>query len=308
MDEGVCRGVTAWKLDDGTLHRFRAQTTVLATGGYGRAYFTCTGAHTQTGDGCGMALRAGLPLQDMEFVQFHPTGIYGAGVPDHRGRARRRRLPDQLRGRALHGALRAHREGPRAARHGQPRDDHRDPRGPRGRAEEGPHLPAPRPPGPEGAARAAAGDQRERPHLRRRRRDQGADPGAADRALQHGRAADELPRRGGDPGRRRSGRGDPGADGGGRGGLRLGARLQPAGLQLARRPRGVRPRRGAALRRGAEGRRHAAGAEAGLDRRAPRPLRPAAQRQRLLRRPPSCGSRCRPPCRRTPPSSAPPSR
>jgi succinate dehydrogenase / fumarate reductase flavoprotein subunit len=79
MDEGHCRGVTAWKLDDGTMHRFRAQTTVMATGGYGRAYYTCTGAHTQTGDGCGMALRAGLPLQDMEFVQFHPTGIYGAG-------------------------------------------------------------------------------------------------------------------------------------------------------------------------------------------------------------------------------------
>ncbi|MGH6972230.1 MAG: FAD-binding protein, partial [Caulobacteraceae bacterium] len=79
MDEGTCRGVTAWKLDDGTLHRFRAQTTVIATGGYGRAYLTCTGAHTQTGDGGGMALRAGLPLQDMEFVQFHPTGIYGAG-------------------------------------------------------------------------------------------------------------------------------------------------------------------------------------------------------------------------------------
>src|SRR5271170_5871848 len=79
MDEGRCRGVTAWKLDDGTMHRFRAQTTVMATGGYGRAYFTCTGAHTQTGDGCGMALRAGLPLQDMEFVQFHPTGIYGSG-------------------------------------------------------------------------------------------------------------------------------------------------------------------------------------------------------------------------------------
>jgi succinate dehydrogenase / fumarate reductase flavoprotein subunit len=78
-DGGACRGVTAWKLDDGSMHRFRAQTTVLATGGYGRAYFTCTGAHTQTGDGCGMALRAGLPLQDMEFVQFHPTGIYGAG-------------------------------------------------------------------------------------------------------------------------------------------------------------------------------------------------------------------------------------
>ena len=80
MDEGVCRGVTAWKLDDGTMHRFRAQTTILATGGYGRIYRTCTGAHTQTGDGNGMVLRAGLPLQDMEFVQFHPTGVYGAGV------------------------------------------------------------------------------------------------------------------------------------------------------------------------------------------------------------------------------------
>jgi succinate dehydrogenase / fumarate reductase flavoprotein subunit len=80
MEDGVCHGVTAWKLDDGTLHRFRAQTTILATGGYGRAYFSCTSAHTCTGDGGGMVLRAGLPLQDMEFVQFHPTGIYGAGV------------------------------------------------------------------------------------------------------------------------------------------------------------------------------------------------------------------------------------
>ncbi|MEZ5998819.1 MAG: succinate dehydrogenase flavoprotein subunit [Hyphomonas sp.] len=78
-DDGVCRGVTAWKLDDGTLHRFRAQKTVLATGGYGRAFFSCTSAHTCTGDGNAMVLRAGLPLQDMEFVQFHPTGIYGAG-------------------------------------------------------------------------------------------------------------------------------------------------------------------------------------------------------------------------------------
>jgi succinate dehydrogenase / fumarate reductase flavoprotein subunit len=79
MEEGECRGVTAWKLDDGTMHRFRSQIVILATGGYGRAYFWCTSAHTCTGDGGGMALRAGLPLQDMEFVQFHPTGIYGAG-------------------------------------------------------------------------------------------------------------------------------------------------------------------------------------------------------------------------------------
>ncbi|MGC2811485.1 MAG: succinate dehydrogenase flavoprotein subunit [Bradyrhizobium sp.] len=78
-DQGACRGVVALKLDDGTLHRFRAQTTILATGGYGRAYASCTSAHTCTGDGGAMALRAGLPLQDMEFVQFHPTGIYGSG-------------------------------------------------------------------------------------------------------------------------------------------------------------------------------------------------------------------------------------
>ena len=80
MDEdGACRGVMAWNLADGTIHRFRAHMVVLATGGYGRAYFSCTSAHTCTGDGGGMVLRAGLPLQDMEFVQFHPTGIYGSG-------------------------------------------------------------------------------------------------------------------------------------------------------------------------------------------------------------------------------------
>jgi succinate dehydrogenase / fumarate reductase flavoprotein subunit len=78
-DEGVCRGVVALKLDDGTIHRFRAKMTILATGGYGRTYFSCTSAHICTGDGNAMVLRAGLPLQDMEFVQFHPTGIYGAG-------------------------------------------------------------------------------------------------------------------------------------------------------------------------------------------------------------------------------------
>ena len=80
MEDGECRGLMAWNLDDGTIHRFRAHKTILATGGYGRAYFSCTSAHTCTGDGNAMVLRAGLPLQDMEFVQFHPTGIYGAGV------------------------------------------------------------------------------------------------------------------------------------------------------------------------------------------------------------------------------------
>ncbi|WP_406676059.1 succinate dehydrogenase flavoprotein subunit [Roseicyclus sediminis] len=78
-EEGECVGVVAWKLDDGTMHVFRAKMVVLATGGYGRAYFSATSAHTCTGDGGGMVARQGLPLQDMEFVQFHPTGIYGAG-------------------------------------------------------------------------------------------------------------------------------------------------------------------------------------------------------------------------------------
>lgn len=79
MEGDRCRGVIAWNLDDGTIHRFSAKVVVMATGGYGRTYFSCTSAHTCTGDGNGMVLRAGLPLQDMEFIQFHPTGIYGAG-------------------------------------------------------------------------------------------------------------------------------------------------------------------------------------------------------------------------------------
>jgi succinate dehydrogenase / fumarate reductase, flavoprotein subunit len=80
MDEdGACRGILAWNTDDGTLHRFRAHSTVLATGGYGRVYFSCTAAHTCTGDGSAMVLRAGLPLEDMEFTRFHPSGaVFGS--------------------------------------------------------------------------------------------------------------------------------------------------------------------------------------------------------------------------------------
>ena len=78
-DDGVCRGVLAWDLSEGKLHLFRAHSVCMATGGYGRSYFSCTSAHTCTGDGNAMVLRAGLPLQDMEFIQFHPTGIYGSG-------------------------------------------------------------------------------------------------------------------------------------------------------------------------------------------------------------------------------------
>ena len=79
-DEGNCKGVLAWSLEDGTIHRFLSHQTILATGGYGRAYFSSTSAHICTGDGSAMALRQGLPLSDMEFIQFHPTGVYGAGV------------------------------------------------------------------------------------------------------------------------------------------------------------------------------------------------------------------------------------
>ena len=108
--EGECRGVIAWSLIDGTLHRFRAQNVILATGGYGRIFFSCTSAHTCTGDGGGLVLRAGLPLQDMEFMQFHPAPEISPGrLPDHGRCARRRRLSGEFRGRTLYGTLRAFR-------------------------------------------------------------------------------------------------------------------------------------------------------------------------------------------------------
>ena len=245
-DDGACRGVIAWNLDDGSIHRFQGHTTVFATGGYGRAYFSCTSAHTCTGDGNAMAARAGLPLQDHEFIQFHPTGIYGSGCLITEGRPRRGRLPHQLRRRAVHGALRPDRQGPRLARRRQPVDDRRDPRGPRHRRRERPHHAPPRASRLRHPARPAPRHHRDGEDLRRRRRHQGADPGAADGALQHGRHPDQLSRRGAAPDRGRPGRDLPRADGGRRMRLRLGARRQPARHQLAARHRRLRPRRGAA--------------------------------------------------------------
>ena len=226
--------------------------TMIATGGYGRAYFTCTGAHTQTGDGNAMVLRAGLPLQDMEFVQFHPTGIYGAGCLITEGVARRRRLSGQFRRRALHGALRAVGQGPCLARRGVARHDHRDPRRPRRRQGKGPHLPAPRSSRSQGdrtsgcrasakSARIFAGVDVTREPI----------PVLPTVHYNMGGIATQLSRRGADQEERRSRHRHPRPDGAGRSGLRLGARRQPARLQFADRSGRVRPRRRAPLRRDA---------------------------------------------------------
>ena len=139
MQDGKCVGHIAMDMEDGTIHRFQSHATILATGGYGRAYFSATSAHTCTGDGNAMVLRAGIPVQDQEFVQFHPTvrlrpppqplrdryltpvrglrpGDLRRGLPDHRGLPRGGRHPQELPGRALHGALRPERQGPRQPR------------------------------------------------------------------------------------------------------------------------------------------------------------------------------------------------
>ena len=131
MENGACRGVVAMSMEDGSIHRFRAHETILATGGYGRAYFSATSAHTCTGDGNAMVLRAGLPMPGHGVRAVPPDGHLWRGLPHHRGCARRGRLSHQLPGRALHGALCALRQGPRLARRRLAFDDHRDPRRPR---------------------------------------------------------------------------------------------------------------------------------------------------------------------------------
>jgi hypothetical protein len=144
MQDGACRGVVALDMATGRLHRYRAHTVILATGGYGRAYFSCTSAHTCTGDGGGMALRAGLPDAGHGVRAVPSHRHLRLGLSHHRRLARRGRVPHQFRRRTFHGALRAQRQGSRLARRGLAFDDHRDPRGPRGGDAQGSHPPAPR--------------------------------------------------------------------------------------------------------------------------------------------------------------------
>ena len=292
MENGECRGVVALDMANGTLHRFRAHKVILATGGYGRAYFSCTSAHTCTGDGGGMVLRAGLPLQDMEFVQFHPTGIYGAGCLITEGsRGEGGYLTNSAGDRFME------RYAPNAkdlaSRDVVSRSmtiEIREGRGV-GRAE-GPHSPAPRAPRRRRHPRAPAGHRRDGAHLRRRGRHAGADPGVADGALQHGRDTLQRARRSRHAARRQPGCRGAGAHGDRRGRLRLGARCKPARLELAARPRGVRPRRRAPLRRDDAAGRVAQAAAAGCGRARDEPARPVPQRGRASAAPRTSGSTC----------------
>ena len=214
MEDGTCRGVVAWNLEDGTLHVFRAHVVVLATGGGGRAYFSTTQAHICTGDGYAMTLRAGLPLQDMEFIQFHPTGVYGAGCL----------ITEGARG---EGGYLTNGEGERFMERYAPNSKDlgardivsramrdRDPRGPRLRAAARPHPPTSRTSRTGTASHAAARHFGNREDLCRGRRDKGADPGIAHCALQYGRYPDQYSRGGAEPRNRRSRAHRARADGG----------------------------------------------------------------------------------------------
>jgi hypothetical protein len=292
-----CRGLMAFCFEDGSMHRFRAQAVVLATGGYGRAYFSATSAHTCTGDGNAMVLRAGLPLQDMEFVQFHPTGIYGAGVLITEGargeggyltnsegeRFMERYAPSakdlasrDVVSRSMAMEIREGRGVGKDKDHIFLHLDHLDPK-----------VLAERLPGITETGKVFAG---RRPHPP-------AAPGRADRPLQYGRHPDQL------SGARssrcrtaiRTRRARPVR--GRRGGVRVGARRQPPRLQQPDRPGRVRPRdraparrdpqagaAQAACRKGSEDWRSAASTISATPRAAARPRRSA----------PPCRRRCRP--------------
>ena len=250
-DEGACSGVLALDMAEGTLHLFRAHGVVLATGGYGRAYFSATSAHTCTGDGGGMALRAGLPHAGHGVRAVPSDRHLRRRLPDHRRRARRRRHPAQQQRRALHGALRAEREGSGLARRGQSRSMTIEIREGRGVGEHkdhihldlthlGPEVIHEKLPGIAESARIFAGVDVE-PSSRSRciptvHYNMGGIP-----TNYHGEVVQQ--------GRRQSRCGGAGPVRDRRSGLRVGARRQPPGFQLAARSGGVRPRGRQPLRR-----------------------------------------------------------
>ena len=279
-DQGVCRGVIALKLDDGTLHRFRAQTTILATGGYGRAYASCTSAHTCTGDGGGMVLRAGLPLQDMEFIQFHPTGIYGSGclvtegargeggylVNSEGERFMERYAPSakdlasrDVVSRSMTIEIREGRGVGKKKDHIYLHLDHLDPK-----------VLNERLPGISESAKIFANVDVTREPI----------PIVPTVHYNMGGIPDQLSRRSADQEERRRQCRGARPDGDRRSRLRLRARRQPARLQLADRPRRVRPRRRAAACGKADAERQAAGPAGGFFRSGARPARPLPLRLR----------------------------
>ena len=193
QDDGTTRvaGIVAYELATGDLHVFQGKSVVFATGGFGKMFKTTSNAHTLTGDGVGIVWRKGLPLEDIEFFQFHPTGLAGLGILLTEGGPRRGRDPAQRVGRALHGALCPDHQGPRAARHRRPLDGQGSPRRSRRRAGQGLRLPRLHPPGRGGARDEAAGHHRVRPHVPGCRPGRRAGSRDADCTLRDGRHPDE---------------------------------------------------------------------------------------------------------------------